>query len=515
MKRKLSFILAVVLLLSSLTLMAGAYTMHHGDYKSGDFYYNILNNGTIEITYYAGNDPVLTIPAQLDGKRVSLVGSWYMFDMDYRKIVKEIIIENGVKTIVDLGDCPNLKKVTIPKSVTRLEEGAFFECTSLDTVVGGENVVYCGNIAFGDTPFFKNSRNWRNGQFYFGKCLLALNKNYAGALNVRSDVTCIADDVFRNCKNLTSVYIPASVRYFRALSYGGSNFWNCPKLTKITVSKDNKYFSSVSGILFNKSLSVLCRYPSARSGKTYTVPKTVKKIAEAAFEGSRYLTAVNFDKNSKCMIDEYAFYNCKCIKTMTIPKNVTFMSECPGMGLYNDGRYVADYRRNKNQLLKGFVLKGYASSETVFEYAAIFNLNFVTLCKDGKAHKTETVKAKKATYFADGHTAYQRCKVCGEKIGYRKIARPVLERPVIAVAAGKGIIKVKYNAVKNATGFQIRYIDKNGKRVTKTYTTSQTKTVTLSGITKGQYNVYVRAFVKSGKQVACSPWTVRTTVTVK
>ena len=515
MKRKLSFILAVVLLLSSLTLMAGAYTIHYGDYESGGFYYNILEDGTADITHYEGTETVLTIPAKLNGTKVSSVGSDRYIFTYASNTLEEIIIENGIKTVGGLGFCENVKKITIPKSVTKI--GGLFGglAKSLKTVVGGENVAYCNGNFLEGTPFFKNSSNWKNGQFYFGKCLLALNKNYAGALNVRSDVTCIADDVFRNCKNLTSVYIPASVRYFRALSFGGSNFWNCPKLEKITVSKDNKYFSSVSGILFNKSQSILCRYPSARSGKTFTVPKTVKKIAEAAFEGSRYLTAVNFDKNAKCMIDEYAFYNCKSIKTMTIPKNVIFLTECPGMGLYNDGRYVGDYKRNKNQLIKGFVLKGYASSETVCEYAAIFNLNFVTLCKDGKAHKTEPVKAKKATYFADGHTAYQRCKVCGEKIGYRKIARPVLERPVIAVAAGKGIIKVKYNAVKNATGFQVRYIDKDGKYVTKTYTTSQTKTVTLSGITKGQYNVYVRAFVKSGKQVACSPWTVRTTVTVK
>lgn len=515
MKKTLSFILSAVLIVLPLTLTASAYTVDYGDYKSAGFYYNVFDNGTAEITRYEGDDTVLTVPAEIDGKKVTSVGSWFMFDINYRKEVQEIIIENGVKTIADFSGCENLKKVTVPKSVTRIEAGAFFDCKSLETVAGGENVAYCGANAFGNTQFLKNSANRKNGQLYFGKCLIALDKTYAGALKIKSDTVCIADGVFRDCKNLTSVYIPKSVRYFGALKSGGNNFWNCPKLEKITVSKDNKYFSSVSGILFNKSQTVLCRYPSAKSAKTYTVPKKVRKIAEAAFEGSKNLTDVKFDKNAKAIIEDYAFYNCKAVKAMTIPKNVIFMSECPGMGLYNNGRYVADYKRNKNQLIKGFVLKGYASNETVCEYAAIFNFNFVTLCNDGKAHKTENVSAKKSTYFSGGHTAYKRCTVCGEKIGYQKTAKAVLKTPQATVTAGKGSLKVKYTAVKSATGFQIRYIDSSSNRVTKTFTAEQPKTVTVSGIAKGEYKVYVRAYVKSGKQIAYSPWTARCTVTVK
>ena len=54
-----------------------------------------------------------------------------------------------------------------------------------------------------------------------------------------------------------------------------------------------------------------------------------------------------------------------------------------------------------------------------------------------KSHHNN-VKAKKATYFSDGHPAYKRCKVCGEKIGYYRIRKLTLDRPWLKVAGGKG-----------------------------------------------------------------------------
>ena len=518
MKRFLSLFLSIVLILSSLTLMSSAYWYTTDDKKNGNFYYQDINDSSVAITAYEGEKEVLTIPATLAGKKVVAIGEIFCW---HNKDLKEVIIENGIKSIEfnAFAGCENLEKVTIPDSVTKIEGGAFGGCTALSTVVGGKNVTYCDGIIFGGSPFFKDSKNWQNGQFCFGKCLLALDKECSGTFKIKENTTSVSGHLFSNSKNLTSVYIPASVRYFNPVLSASGNFWNCPNLKKITVSKDNKYFSSVNGILFNKKQTVLYRYPSAKSGKTYTVPKNVTKIAPAAFEGSKNLTTVNFDKNSKLYIDAYAFFNCKAIKSMTIPKNVKIYSGEPNIGLYNNGQYNNEpYLGTTYRHVKGFVLKGYRSNPHVRDYVANYlkSSQFVTLCKDGKAHnKTENVKAKKATYFSDGHPAYKRCKVCGEKIGYYRIRKLTLDRPWLKVAGGKGTIKVTYNAVKNATGFQIRYIDQNGNRVTKTFTGNKTKTVKLSGIAKGEYRVYARAFIKSGKQVAYSSWSSRYNVTVK
>lgn len=513
MKRTISLLLGIIMILSSFVFVANADTTDNNQIKSGDFYYEILKDGTAHIIYYEGNDEVIVFPAEIDGRKVSVAGSWPTISIDHRKKVKEIIFEDGIKTIDGIVMCKNLKKVTIPESVTRLEGGIFCSCESLDTVIGGENVISCKGAVFENTPFFKNKANWKNGQFYFGKCLLGLDKSYTGALKIRSDTTCFTWGIFNNAKNITSVNIPANVKYFNTIRLG-ELFWDCPKLEKITVAKGNKYLSSVDGILFNKKQTVLYRYPSAKKGKTYNVPKKITKILGAAFEGSKYLTAVNFDKNAKTYVGDFAFLNCKSLKTMTIPKKV-YTLECPGMGLYIKEKKITDYDELKFYNIKGFAFKAYASNEILSEYADTYHLKYVTLCKDGKAHKTKAVKAKSATYFSNGYKAYKRCTVCGEKIDYHVIEKKKLDEPKIKVTAGKGTIKVKYTAVKGATGFSVRYIDKNGKKVTKTFTTNKSKTVTISGVKKGQYYVTVRALVKSGKQVAYSSWTARSTVKVK
>ena len=513
MKRTISLLLGIIMILSSFVFVANADTTDNNQIKSGDFYYEILKDGTAHIIYYEGNDEVIVFPAEIDGRKVSVAGRTPAMSIDRRKKVKEIIFEDGIKTISGISMCKNLKKVTIPKSVTNMEGSIFYVCESLDMVIGGENVISCKGTVFENTPFFKNKSNWKNGQFYFGKCLIGLDKSYTGALKIRSDTTSLSWGIFDNTKNITSVNIPASVKYFDGMEYGVFS-WDCPKLEKITVAKGNKYLSSVDGILFNKKQTVLYRYPSAKKGKTYNVPKKVTQIANAAFEGSKYLTAINFDKNAKTDVKNFAFLNCKSLKAMTIPNKV-YTRDCPGMGLYIKEKKVTDYNNLKFYNIKGFVLKAYASNEILSEYADTYHLKYVTLCKDGKEHKTKTVKAKSATYFSNGYKAYKRCTVCGEKIDYHVIEKKKLDEPKIKVTAGKGTIKVKYTAVKGATGFSVRYVDKNGKKVTKTFTTNKSKTVTISGVKKGQYYVTARALVKSGKQVAYSSWTARSTVKVK
>ncbi len=58
-------------------------------------------------------------------------------------------------------------------------------------------------------------------------------------------------------------------------------FHNCPKLKEITISKDNPYFTSEDGILFNKEKTTLYSYPSGKEGYEYTIPSSVNTIEDA------------------------------------------------------------------------------------------------------------------------------------------------------------------------------------------------------------------------------------------
>ncbi|MCM1285355.1 MAG: hypothetical protein NC213_09320 [Acetobacter sp.] len=72
-------------------------------------------------------------------------------------------------------------------------------------------------------------------------------------------------------------------------------------LEKITVSKDNKYYSSKSGVLYNKKGTELLFYPVAKKGKKFTIPETVKKVDSMAFGGHsfKYLRTLVVTPNVK------------------------------------------------------------------------------------------------------------------------------------------------------------------------------------------------------------------------
>ncbi len=139
--------------------------------------------------------------------------------------------------------------------------------------------------------------------------------------------------------NIRKIRIPKTVK---AISFRGG--YSLPMLNYIEVDKDNPYFSSENGVLFNKNKTVLLRFPAARRDTYYSIPKSVKKINDYAFENAKYLSTVKIGKGvTDIGID--AFFNCVFIKKIYIPKNVKNMKHC-GLGLkayYNCWTHPDDY----------------------------------------------------------------------------------------------------------------------------------------------------------------------------
>ena len=97
----------------------------------------------------------------------------------------------------------------------------------------------------------------------------------------------IRSDAFKNCTKLTSITIPSSIT-----SIASSAFEGCTSLTSITVNSANEYFSSADGVLFNKDMTTLIRYPIGKTATSFTIPNTVTSIGEYAFSGCTNLTSI-------------------------------------------------------------------------------------------------------------------------------------------------------------------------------------------------------------------------------
>ena len=118
-------------------------------------------------------------------------------------------------------------------------------------------------------------------------------------------VTSIGNYAFCFCTGLTSVTIPSSVT---SIGIGNSAFERSG-LIEINVDENNTTYSSIDGVLFNKSQTELVLYPVRKQG-AYTIPNSVTSIGEYSFYGCRVLTSVTIP-NSVESIGNLAFQGCK------------------------------------------------------------------------------------------------------------------------------------------------------------------------------------------------------------
>jgi hypothetical protein len=128
-------------------------------------------------------------------------------------------------------------------------------------------------------------------------------------------VTSIGEGAFSGCSSLTSVTIPNSVT-----SIGGMAFSGCDSLAAITVAAANTAYSSVDGVVYNKTQTSLIQYPAGKTG-SFTIPNSVTSIGDSAFSACTSLTSVTIP-NSVVSIGRAAFSGCTSLASVTIGANV-------------------------------------------------------------------------------------------------------------------------------------------------------------------------------------------------
>ena len=131
-------------------------------------------------------------------------------------------------------------------------------------------------------------------------------------------VTTIMYNAFSDCESLTSVTIPSSVTYMgeNTVTNDGCN------LTSFNVDNRNTVYASVDGVLFDKNLRTLIKYPRGRNQRTYIIPSSVTSIRSGAFLGCSSLASVTIPP-SVASIDGSAFSGCSSLTSVTIPPSVT------------------------------------------------------------------------------------------------------------------------------------------------------------------------------------------------
>ncbi len=272
LKQFTAWLCAAVLLLAMLpTVAVSAATV-------GDFTYEVLGDGTAEITHYTGSATAVTVPATVGGYTVTAIGDYAFY---HCLSLESVTIPDSVTTIgfAAFGDCTSLRSIIIPDGVTAIPKAAFHKCKSLQSITIPNSVTAIGEQAF-------------------TRC------SSLESITIPDSVTTIENHLFSECTSLRSVTLPNSLTTIET-----KMFYECTSLRSIIIPNGVK---TIAEAAFYKCTSL----------ESITIPNSVTAIGEQAFAHCSSLRSITIPDGVKT-IAKAAFYECTSLESLMLPKRVT------------------------------------------------------------------------------------------------------------------------------------------------------------------------------------------------
>ena len=280
------------------------------------------NESGITITGYSGNSHNITIPREIDGKPVTIIGQQAFMN---KQNSGTLTIPDTVKVIEEQAfyQCSRLTgSLVIPDSVTTIEAGAFYRCSGFNgTLTLSDSLTDIGNHAFdsctaltGDIKIPDGITVILGGTFY--NC-----SGFDGTLTLPDNLTAIGSDAFSGCSNLTgSLVIPDGVTRINQ-----GTFAECSNLNGTFELPDN--------------LTHIGKYAFLNCEKLtgdLVIPDTVTAIDEQAFAGCSGLTGSLVIPSGVTSIGWGTFYNCSGLNgNLVLPDSLTSIGKDAFSGCSN------------------------------------------------------------------------------------------------------------------------------------------------------------------------------------
>jgi len=251
------------------------------------------NNGTITITEYTGLGGAVSIPSTINGLPVTAIGGYYEGGLPPHGVWRGAFYE-----------CNSVTSVTIPSSVTNIDEDAFVFCFGILAITVDTN-----NPVYSSLAGVLFNKNWT--------ILIECPEGKGGHYTVPDSVTSIGLGAFYQCGSLTSVTIPSSV-----ISIGGSAF-SCSGLGSVTIPNS---VTNLGGSAFWDCTSLA----------SVAIGNGVTSIEDGAFYQCTSLARVAIG-NGVTSIGGSAFTGCESLTSVTIPSSVTSIGDSAFDACYDLG----------------------------------------------------------------------------------------------------------------------------------------------------------------------------------
>ena len=297
------------------------------DYTVGNstYTYTILTDDTVKITKYKGTDESIVIPSEIDGKKVTVIGSSAFYGF---KSLKNIEIPDGITSIENYAFCQcwSITSLSVPESVTSIGTGAFRFCGDLKEIKLPSNLTVLSDSLFGadanleyitfgdaektDTVIIPETVQ-KMGNYVFMNCEKIKN------IKLPSNLKSIGKTCFQGCISLTGLFIPQSVE-----SIGGGIFGDCDALQSVEIEDENNNFIFKDGILYDVKNGILVSAVNSLIPEKVIVDECTKTIDYSAFADCNNLYEIEIPQGV-VNIGEKAFARLDHLKNIDIPDSVT------------------------------------------------------------------------------------------------------------------------------------------------------------------------------------------------
>lgn len=241
-----------------------------------------------------------------------------------RNRIKWAILSNGVESIGKkaFAYCHNLEEVTLPESLSRIEEGAFEECP-LETVTIPEKVEKIERYTFQGTKKLKEVH-------FLGKIALdnqAFSQSSVRFLYFHKGMN-LKPYLMRSVTLLCPPNEIDMVNYFKELGYEVTDDGNWTALRmksfrKIKNRSSSSWCKDKKLVLSTREIPDFAYY-GQKSLRSVTFQEGVERIGEGAFMGCANLKSVIFPKSLQT-IDHSAFADCIALEEIKIPEHIKIL----------------------------------------------------------------------------------------------------------------------------------------------------------------------------------------------
>ena len=270
----------------------------------GDYDYMVLQDNTVEITGYHGEDEEIVIPSMINSKEVTSIGEEAFKN---NTTLKKIKLPNTVKEVKDnaFENCSELIELDLNKEIESYGLNLLLGCNKLETL---SSALFDGNMmSFFDydmnnvpnslSTFILKNTNYTSVSKYFNY----FTNDYNVVLD--DSWTSIPASMFYNNMQLINIVIPNSVEVI-----GSNSFRNCQNL---------------DGVLIPNSVTRIehFAFSSCRSLTSIVIPGSVKYLGSSIFAYCSSLSDLTIS-NGVEYIDNSAFWYCTALTSVYIPQSV-------------------------------------------------------------------------------------------------------------------------------------------------------------------------------------------------